>query len=96
MCSLAGDLNITTTSASGPALAGNITAIVVSAVVCIVWTWIAPDKDATWEKLHDSLEKKVQILDNAKVGIVYLYFQSMCGSNLLVMKSINLDLYTPL
>ena len=41
---LYGKLDTTTTSASGPSLAGNITAIVISFLVCTIWTWVAPDK----------------------------------------------------
>ena len=63
----AGVLNTTTTSASGPSLAGNITAIVVSAAVCIIWTLIKPDRNASWDTLRASMDANVQVLDNVKV-----------------------------
>lgn len=53
---------------AGPSLAGNIVAIVVSAAVCIIWTWVKPDRDATWEDLRDKLQEKIQVLDDVKVG----------------------------
>lgn len=53
---------------AGPSLAGNIVAIVVSAAVCIIWTLVKPDRDATWEDLRDKLQEKIQVLDDVKVG----------------------------
>jgi len=42
-------------------------AIVVSAVICIVWTLIAPDREATWEMLRQDLRDNIEVLDNAEV-----------------------------
>ena len=42
-------------------------AIVVSAVICIVWTLIAPDREATWEMLRRDLWVNIEVLENAKV-----------------------------
>ena len=42
-------------------------AIVVSAVICIVWTLIAPDKEASWEMLRQDLRANIKVLDDAKV-----------------------------
>ncbi|CAL8469194.1 g8735 [Coccomyxa elongata] len=61
------DITITTTSASGPSLAGNLVAIIVSAIICIVWTLIAPDRNASWEQLRADLHDKVEVLDGAEV-----------------------------
>ena len=35
--------------------------------MCIIWTLIKPDKDATWETLRASLDANVEVLDNVKV-----------------------------
>ena len=42
-------------------------AIVVSAVICIVWTLIAPDREASWEMLRQDLRANIEVLDDAKV-----------------------------
>lgn len=62
-----GDLTITTTSETGPALAGNIVAIVVSASVCVIWTLIAPDDSCDWDELKARLAEKIQVLDGTEV-----------------------------
>jgi hypothetical protein len=63
----AGKLTITTTSETGPALAGNIVAIVVSATVCVVWTLISPDDSCDWLQLRERLAEKIQVLDGTEV-----------------------------
>ncbi|CAK0737642.1 hypothetical protein CVIRNUC_000946 [Coccomyxa viridis] len=62
-----GKLSIITTAASGPSLAGNLAAIVVSATICIVWTLIAPDRNASWEMLRQDLRTNIEVLDDAQV-----------------------------
>ena len=42
-------------------------AIVVSAIISIVWTLIAPDREATWEMLRQDLRANIEVLDDAKV-----------------------------
>ena len=42
-------------------------AIVVSAVICIVWTLIAPDREASWEMLRQDLRANIEVLDDAQV-----------------------------
>ena len=42
-------------------------AIVVSAVICVVWTLIAPDREATWEMLRQDSRANIEVLDDAKV-----------------------------
>lgn len=36
-------------------------------VICVVWTLIAPDKNASWLQLRTDLAKHVSVLDNVKV-----------------------------
>ncbi len=38
-----------------------------SATICIVWTLIAPDRNASWEQLRADLHDKVEVLDEAEV-----------------------------
>ncbi len=42
-------------------------AIVVSATICIVWTLIAPDREASWEMLRQDLRANIEVLDDAQV-----------------------------
>ena len=42
-------------------------AIVVSATICIVWTLIAPDRNASWEMLRQDLRANIEVLDDAQV-----------------------------
>ena len=38
-----------------------------SAVISIVWTLIAPDRNASWEQLRADLHEKIEVLDDAQV-----------------------------
>jgi hypothetical protein len=69
LCPSAGKLTIATTSETGPALAGNIVAIVVSATVCVVWTLVSPDTSCDWGQLRERLAEKIQVLDGTEVTI---------------------------
>ena len=67
LCPSAGKLTIATTSETGPALAGNIVAIVVSATVCVVWTLVSPNTSCDWVQLRERLVEKIQVLDGTEV-----------------------------
>ena len=43
-------------------------AITVSSIICIVWTLIAPDRNASWAMLREDLRANIEILDDAKVS----------------------------
>lgn len=52
-------------------------AILVSAVISIVWTLIAPDRNASWEQLRADLHEKIEVLDDAQVR--QHFSPSICG-----------------
>lgn len=56
-----GELSIANTAKNGPSLAGNITAIGVSAIVVVVWTLLKPDHSCDWQELRDRLKDKVKV-----------------------------------
>ena len=48
---------------------GTQVAIIVSGAICIVWTLIAPDRNASWAQLRADLRDRVEVHDDSEVRL---------------------------